>query len=75
MALTVYPAPRSHPRDVRNAVPEEMLYRLRTVQRHSFRLANGKELEGLSCITPEQRAMFEAAGVPLPTLQRLHDAP
>lgn len=54
--------------------PEEMLYRLRTVQRHSVRLANGKELEGLSTITPEQRAMFDAAGVPLPTLKRLHAA-
>lgn len=54
--------------------PEEMLYRLRAIQRHSVRLASGKQLEGLSAITPEQRAMFDAAGVPLPTMKRLDDA-
>lgn len=54
--------------------PEEMLYRLRSVQRHSVRLASGKSLEGLSTITPEQRSMFDAAGVPLPTLKRLDSA-
>jgi transposase len=54
--------------------PEEMLYRLRTVQRHSVRLASGKELEGLSAITPEQREMFDAAGVPLPTIRRVDSA-
>ena len=54
--------------------PEEMLYRLRSVQRHSVRLTSGKELEGLSAITPEQRSMFDAAGVPLPTLKRLDAA-
>jgi len=54
--------------------PEEMLYRLRSVQRHCVRLATGKKLEGLSAITPEQRSMFDAAGVPLPTLKRLDEA-
>jgi len=54
--------------------PEEMLYRLRSVQRHSVRLATGKELEGLSAISPAQRSMFDAAGVPLPTLKRLNAA-
>ena len=54
--------------------PEEMLYRLRSVQHHSVRLASGKELEGLSAITPEQRSMFDAAGVPLPTHKRLDAA-
>lgn len=54
--------------------PEEMLYRLRTVQRHSVRLASGKELEGMSTITPEQREMFDAVGVPLPTVKRLDAA-
>jgi len=28
--------------------PEEMLYRLRKVRRHSVRLATGRELDGLS---------------------------
>jgi transposase len=54
--------------------PEEMLYRLRTVQRHSVRLASGKELEGMSTITPEQREMFDAVGLPLPTVKRLDAA-
>ncbi len=54
--------------------PEEMLYRLRAVQRHSVRLATGKKLEGLSAITPEQRSMFDAAGVPLPILRRMEAA-
>jgi len=54
--------------------PEEMLYRLRTVQHHSVRLATGKELDGLSAITAEQRSMFDAAGVPLPTVKRLDAA-
>lgn len=54
--------------------PEELLYRLRAVQRHSVRLATGKELAGLSAVTPEQRSMFDAAGVPVPTLQRLEAA-
>lgn len=54
--------------------PREMLYGLRSEQRHSVGLATGKELEGLSAITPEQRSMFDAAGVPLPTLKRLDAA-
>ena len=54
--------------------PEELLYRLRTVQRHSIRLATGKELSGISTIAPEQRSLFEAAGVPLPTMKRLEAA-
>ena len=54
--------------------PEELLYRLRSIQRHSVRLATGKNLEGLSAITPEQRSMFDAAGVPLPTMKRLETA-
>lgn len=54
--------------------PEEMHYRPRAVQRHSARLANGKELEGLSAITPEERTMFDAASVRLPTMKHLDDA-
>jgi transposase len=54
--------------------PEEMLYRLRAVQRHSVRLATGKQLDGLSAMTPEQRLMFDAAGVPIPTMKRLEAA-
>jgi len=51
--------------------PEELLYRLRTVQHHSVRLAAGKELEGVSAISPEQRSLFEAVDVPLPTMKRV----
>jgi len=54
--------------------PEELLYRLRSIQRHSVRLATGKNLEGLSAISPEQREMFDAAGVSLPTMKRLETA-
>jgi hypothetical protein len=54
--------------------PEELLYRLRSIQRHSVQLATGKKLEGLSAISPEQREMFDAAGVPLPTMKRLETA-
>jgi transposase len=54
--------------------PQEMLYRLRSVQRHSIRLANGTALNGVSAITPEQRSMFDAAGVPLPTMKRIEAA-
>ena len=54
--------------------PEELLYRLRSIQRHSVQLATGKKLEGLSAISPEQREMFDAAGVPLPTMKRLESA-
>ena len=54
--------------------PEELLYRLRSIQRHSVRLATGKNLEGLSAITPVQRSMFEAIAVPLPTMKRLKSA-
>lgn len=61
-------------RSVLDVSPEELLYRLRTVQLHSVRLATGKELEGISAITPEQRSLFEAAGVPLPTMKRLESA-
>jgi transposase len=54
--------------------PEELLYRLRSVQRHSVRLATGKVLEGLSAMTPEQLSMFEAIDVPRPTMTRLENA-
>lgn len=51
-----------------------MLYRPRAVQRHSARLANGDELEGLPAITPDERTMFDATSVRLPTMKRLDDA-
>lgn len=53
---------------------EEPLYRLRSIQRHTVQLAAGKGLKGLSVITPEQREMFNTAGVPLPTTKRLKTA-
>jgi transposase len=54
--------------------PEEMLYRLRSIQHHNVRLATGKQLTGLFNITPEQRSMFDAAGVPVPTMKRVNQA-
>jgi len=54
--------------------PEEMLYRLRSVQRHSVRLATGRVLEGISAVTPVQRSLFEAIGVHRPTMARLKSA-
>ena len=54
--------------------PEELLYRVGSIQRHSVRLATGKNLNGLSATTPEQRSMFDAAGVPLATTIRLETA-
>ncbi len=54
--------------------PEELLYRLRSIQRHSVRLATGKNLNGLSALTTDQRSTFDAVGVPLPTMKRLENA-
>lgn len=47
--------------------PEELLYRLRAIQRHSVRLATGKLLTGISSTTTEQRALFDAIEVRQPT--------
>jgi transposase len=57
-----------------NVSPEELLYRLRTVQRHNVRLATGTNLTGISAMTPEQRALFEAIGVRQPTRKAVEAA-
>jgi hypothetical protein len=54
--------------------PEELLYRLRSVQRHSVRLATGKVLVGLSAMTPEQRSKFKAIEASRSTMTRLAKA-
>ncbi len=54
--------------------PEELLYRLRAVQRHNVRLATGTTLTGVSSMTPEQRALFEAIEVRQPTRKAVEAA-
>jgi transposase len=54
--------------------PQALLEQLQAIQRHQVRLPTGKRLVGISRITPQQQALFEAVAVEVPTEARLKAA-
>lgn len=54
--------------------PMRTLERLRQIQRHRVALGTGKQLLGISTVTPEQRDLFEALEVAAPTRRRVNAA-
>ena len=51
--------------------PERMLEIMRQIQHHRVTLHRKQSVSGLSTITPEQRDLFEAVGLPKPAKERL----
>jgi len=51
--------------------PERVLYMLKGVQKHRAQLASGTVLEGVTTIKAEQRRLFEALEVDVPTLKEV----
>ena len=51
--------------------PERMLEIMRQIQHHKVMLHRKQSVSGLSTMTPEQRDLFEAVGLPKPRKERL----
>ena len=58
----------------REESPTRLLEQLRRIHRHTVKTAEGKSLSGLTEMTPQQRSLFTALELPIPTPQEIAKA-